>query len=65
MENIGWWQRLIQLVQTFDAYKVVNIKTAAKESFGFSEFLDIPERPIIIVLVIGVVISLVGLKLRN
>lgn len=50
---------------TFDAYEVVDVKTAAKESFGFSKFLDIPERPIIIVVVIGVIISLVGLKLRN
>jgi minor extracellular serine protease Vpr len=50
---------------TFDAYEVVNIKTVPKTNFDFSKFLDIPERPIIIVLVIGVIISLVGLKLRN
>jgi len=36
-----------------------------KANFNFIKFLDIPERPIIIVLVIGVIISLVGLKLRN
>jgi len=50
---------------TFDAYEVVNVKTVPKANFNFSEFLDIPERPIIIVVVIGVLISLVGLKLRN
>ncbi len=50
---------------TFDAYEVVNIKTVSKANFDFSKFLDIPERPIIIVVVIGVIISLVGLKLRN
>ena len=50
---------------TFEAYEVVNIITAAKTNFDFSKFLDIPERPIIIVVVIGVIISLVGLKLRN
>ncbi len=50
---------------TFDAYEVVNIKTVPKANFNFIKFLDIPERPIIIVLVIGVIISLVGLKLRN
>lgn len=50
---------------TFDAYEVVNIKTVPKANFDFSKFLDIPERPIIIVLVIGAIISLVGLKLRN
>ncbi len=50
---------------TFDAYEVVNIKTVPKANFDFIKFLDIPERPIIIVVVIGVIISLVGLKLRN
>ena len=50
---------------TFDAYEVVNVKTVPKANFNFSKFLDIPERPIIIVVVIGVIISLVGLKLRN
>jgi len=50
---------------TFDAYEVVNVKTVPKANFDFSKFLGIPERPIIIVLVIGVLISLVGLKLRN
>lgn len=50
---------------TFDAYEVVDVKTAAKANFDFIKFLDIPERPMIIVLVIGVIISLVGLRLRN
>jgi len=50
---------------TFDAYEVVNVKTVPKANFNFSKFLDVPERPIIIVVVIGVLISLVGLKLRN
>jgi len=50
---------------TFDAYEVVNVQTVSKANFDFSKFLDIPERPIIIVLVVGVIISLVGLRVRN
>ena len=50
---------------TFDAYDVVNVKTASINNFDLINFLNIPERPIAIILVVAIIISLVGLKLRN
>ena len=52
--------------KTIDVYDTVNVKTpSSNNNFNFLYFLDIPERPVIIVLVVVIIISLVGLKLRN
>lgn len=52
--------------KTIDVYDTVNVKTpSSNNNFNFLYLLDIPERPFIIVLVIVIIISLVGLKLRN
>ena len=52
--------------KTIDVYDTVNVKTpSSNNNFNFLYFLDIPERPVIIVLVIVIIVSLVGLKLRN
>ncbi len=52
--------------KTIDVYDTVNVKTpSSNNNFNFLYLLDIPERPFIIVLVVVIIISLVGLKLRN
>jgi len=52
--------------KTIDVYDTVNVKTpSSNNNFNFLYFLDIPERPVIIVLVVVIIIALVGLKLRN
>ena len=52
--------------KTIDMYDTVNVKTpSSNNNFNFLYFLDIPERPVIIVLVVVIIVSLVGLKLRN
>jgi minor extracellular serine protease Vpr len=52
--------------KTIDVYDTVNVKTpSSNNNFNFLYFLDIPERPVIIVLVVVIIVSLVGLKLRN
>jgi len=52
--------------KTIDVYDTVNVKTpSSNNNFNFLYLLDIPERPFIIVLVVMIIISLVGLKLRN
>jgi minor extracellular serine protease Vpr len=52
--------------ETFDAFETVNIeKPSPKNNFDFLNFLDIPERPFIIVVFVVIIISLVGLKLRK
>jgi len=48
-----------------DAFETITIETpSTKNNFDLFDFLEIPERPFIIVIVVAVMISLVGLKFR-
>ena len=52
--------------ETSDAFETISIKTPSMESsFDFFSFVEIPERPFIIVIGIAVVIALVGLKFKK
>ena len=51
---------------TIDVYETIQVKTAStSKEFSFFDSLDVPERPILIIFAFIVVITLVGLKIRN
>jgi minor extracellular serine protease Vpr len=51
---------------TVDVYDTVYVETSSSENdFDFLYLFDIPERPLVFVIVIAIIISAVGLKLRN
>ena len=51
---------------TMDVYDTVYVETPSSENdLNFLNLIDIPERPLVIVTVIAIIISAVGLKLRN
>lgn len=52
--------------ETSDAFETITIRTpSAENNFNLFDFIEIPERPFIIIIVVAAVISLVGLKLRT
>jgi minor extracellular serine protease Vpr len=52
--------------ETSDAFETITIETPSVENnFDLFDFIEIPERPFIIVIVVAVLISLVGLKFRT
>jgi len=52
--------------KTIDVYDTVYVeKPSSENDLDFLYSLDIPERPLVIVIVIAIIISAVGLKLRN
>ncbi|KAG2472729.1 MAG: Peptidase S8/S53 subtilisin kexin sedolisin [Nitrosopumilales archaeon] len=51
---------------TIDLYDTVYVeKPSSENDLNFLYLIDIPERPLVIVIVIAIIISAVGLKLRN
>jgi len=52
--------------ETFDAYETIKVRTASLDSNPNPfALLEIPERPIIIIFAIAILIALVGLKIRR
>jgi len=52
--------------KTIDVYDTVYVeKPSSENDFDFLYSSDIPERPLVIIIVIAIIISAVGLKLRN
>ena len=52
--------------KTINAYDTVNVESPSpKNNFNFLYLLDLPERPLIIIIVVGIAVSIVGLKLRK
>ena len=52
--------------ETIEAYETTYVKSSSKNNpFGFLNILDIPERPILIIFAVFVIIALVGLKIRK
>ena len=52
--------------KTIDVYDTVYVETPSSENdLNFLKLFDIPERPLVIIIVIAIIISAVGLKLRN
>ena len=52
--------------ETFEMYETVQVKTAAQNKpLEFLNMLNVPERPILIIFAVLVIIALVGLKIRK
>ena len=67
-ETGEYWilSNIISNGETLNAFETVIIETPSKKSsFDFLSFVEVPERPFIIVVVVAIMISLVGLKLRR
>jgi minor extracellular serine protease Vpr len=51
--------------ETFDAYDIVHVKTAAEQKeMSLFNLIKIPERPLLIIVAVVSIIALVGLKIR-